>query len=127
MPKITTKQRKFIEAYAGNGTEAARIAGYAGNDETLAQVAAENLRKPYIAHEIKRREDKQILKLIATREERQIFWTKYMKDEATELRERRKFSEILGRSQGDFAQKIELEFKDGLADRLAAARKRRAK
>ncbi len=38
-----------------NGTEAARRAGYKGNDNTLATVAAENLRKPAIRQEIDRR------------------------------------------------------------------------
>ena len=51
MKELTTKQRLFVEAYLANpnATEAARRAGYAGNDLTLAQVGAENLRKPYIA------------------------------------------------------------------------------
>lgn len=45
--------RSFAMAYVGeangNGTEAARIAGYKGNDTTLAAVSYENLRKPQIA------------------------------------------------------------------------------
>lgn len=49
---LTLKQQLFVEAYIGpargNGKEAARLAGYAGNDATLAQVAAENLRRPQI-------------------------------------------------------------------------------
>lgn len=50
--KLTLKQRLFVEAYLGetrgNATEAARIAGYKGNDVTLGQVGAENLKKPQI-------------------------------------------------------------------------------
>lgn len=49
---LTTKQRMFVEAYLSNGfnaTEAARMAGYQGNDVTLAAVGYENLRKPQIA------------------------------------------------------------------------------
>lgn len=53
MDGFTTKQRVFVEAYLGeakfNATEAARIAGYQGNDQTLAVVGFENLRKPKIA------------------------------------------------------------------------------
>lgn len=49
---LTEKQRRFVEALAGpakgNATEAARLAGYAGNDVTLAAVGSENLRKPLI-------------------------------------------------------------------------------
>ena len=51
-PDLTLKMRKFCLAFVGeangNGTEAARIAEYAGNDVTLAAVAYENLRKPQI-------------------------------------------------------------------------------
>lgn len=49
---LTTKQRLFVESYLSNGfnaTEAARTAGYKGNDVTLAAVGYENLRKPQIA------------------------------------------------------------------------------
>lgn len=57
-PKFTGKQQAFINAYLSNGfngTEAARTAGYKGNDATLAAVAYENLRKPHIAAVIKQR------------------------------------------------------------------------
>ena len=59
--ELTLKQRLFIEAYCGeargNGTEAARLANYEGNDVTLAVVAWENLRKPYIKDAINERLD----------------------------------------------------------------------
>jgi hypothetical protein len=55
--QFTDKQQEFINAYLGvanfNATEAARIAGYKGNGNTLAAVGSENLRKPNIAAEIK--------------------------------------------------------------------------
>lgn len=58
-PKLTLKQRLFVDAYlgvaAGNATEAARIAGYKGHDFTLAQVGAENLRKPNIAYYVEKK------------------------------------------------------------------------
>lgn len=56
--RLTAKQILFIDAYianGGNGVQAARSAGYQGNDATLAQVAYENLRKPEIRDEIDRR------------------------------------------------------------------------
>jgi phage terminase small subunit len=49
---LKTKQRLFVESYLSNGfnaTEAARMAGYQGNDNTLSSVGYENLRKPEIA------------------------------------------------------------------------------
>lgn len=49
---LTLKQKLFVEAYlgqaGGNATEAAKIAGYRGDEGTLAQVGYENLRKPEI-------------------------------------------------------------------------------
>lgn len=54
--ELTLKQRKFCLAFVGeadgNGSEAARIAGYKGNDVTLAAVAYENLNKPQIQAQI---------------------------------------------------------------------------
>lgn len=51
--RLTLKQRKFCLSYIGeangNGAEAARLAGYRGNDVTLRAVAYENLTKPHIA------------------------------------------------------------------------------
>ncbi len=50
--KLTGKQRLFADYYVGeahfNGTKAAELAGYKGNRSTLAMMASQNLRKPYI-------------------------------------------------------------------------------
>lgn len=53
--KLTPKQEIFVSEYlkTGNATEAARRAGYKGNEKTLSQVGAENLRKPGIQGAIK--------------------------------------------------------------------------
>jgi hypothetical protein len=46
---LTGKQEAFVVAYLGasnyNATQAARMAGYAGTDDTLASVGKQNLRK----------------------------------------------------------------------------------
>lgn len=56
---LTLKQRLFVEAYIGrargNATEAARLAGYEGDDVTLASCGYANLRKPQIVSELTRR------------------------------------------------------------------------
>ena len=51
---FTSKQKLFIYYYLEhkNGTKAAKQAGYAGDDNVLAGVAYENLRKPQIRNEI---------------------------------------------------------------------------
>jgi phage terminase small subunit len=60
---LTQKQRLFVEAYLANpnATEAARRAGYKGNDVTLGQVGAENLKKPQIAELLKVRVEEAII------------------------------------------------------------------
>lgn len=105
-PKLNSRQRKFVEAYAGNGTEAARIAGYTGDDNTLGVTAHDLLRNPKIADAIKSRESKVIKSLIASREERQQFWTEVMKEKTAEMRDRLKGSELLAKSEADFTENV---------------------
>jgi len=53
---VTLKQERFCKAYianGGNGQEAARTAGYSGNDKTLRVVASENLTKPNLRKYLK--------------------------------------------------------------------------
>lgn len=73
MADLTEKQRRFVEAYMGkargNATEAARLAGYKGNRETLASVGKENLRKPQIREAIGERVERD--PLVMTREDAQ--------------------------------------------------------
>lgn len=56
-PQLTAKQDAFVRWYTSaevnmNGTEAARRAGYRGNNDTLRVVASENLAKPYIRRQV---------------------------------------------------------------------------
>lgn len=57
---LTERQRRFVEAYmgkaGGNGTEAARVAGYTGTPATLGAIASENLKKPKIRAAIQARQ-----------------------------------------------------------------------
>lgn len=57
MSDFTPKQSAFIDHYIRtlNGTEAARLAGYSGDDNTLGVTAYDNLRKPKIKDEIESR------------------------------------------------------------------------
>ncbi len=54
MANLTTKQRFFVEHYLAtlNATEAARRAGYKGDDNVLAVIGSKNIRKPKIRAEI---------------------------------------------------------------------------
>jgi phage terminase small subunit len=122
--KLTEKQLKFIELYNGNGTDAARKAGYDGDEKTLAAIAYENLRKPHIVQAIRERRDHEIAPLIATRARRQQFWTEIMEAEEVDLAHRLRAAELLGKSEADFKEKIEIEDKSSLAEKLAKAKRR---
>jgi len=54
---LTLKQQLFVDSYLGdargNGAEAAKLAGYAGDAETLRAIAYENLTKPHVASHIR--------------------------------------------------------------------------
>lgn len=104
---LTPKQRAFVEAYSGNATEAARIAGYRGCPGTIRSVARENLSKPHIADAIRHRETARSAARIANREQRQAFWTAVMRDESRPMPDRLRASELLGKSEGDFLQRVE--------------------
>jgi hypothetical protein len=71
---LNIKQTAFVAAYLGeangNATEAARIAGYKGNNTTLAVVGAENIRKPYIAEAIEQAKAAILDKGIAVKQSR---------------------------------------------------------
>lgn len=70
---LTPKQERFVEAYLGeargNATEAARMAGYRGNDNTLRSVGTENMAKPAICDRIDAAREELRAKAILTREE----------------------------------------------------------
>lgn len=83
--KLTTKQQRFVDFYDGNATDAARKAGYKGNANTLGQTGDENLKKPKIAIAIASREKKRNGNHIASREERQQFWTRGMNFDVRKL------------------------------------------
>ncbi|MBQ7262840.1 MAG: terminase small subunit [Synergistaceae bacterium] len=103
---LTPKQKAFVEAYAGNATEAAIKAGY--SPKTARSIGQENLTKPDIIRAIKERETERLRPAIASREERQRFWTRIMNDAGEETRDRLRASELLGKSNGDFLDRVEL-------------------
>lgn len=109
MKPLTSKQAKFAEVYDGNGTESVRRAGYKGSENTLAQVARQNLRNPQIQKAIAERQQAELAGAIATRKERQMFWTLLMRDDLADLSARLKASELLGKSEADFVDRHEVK------------------
>lgn len=101
------KQRMFVELYAGNGTDAAKQAGYSGSSATLAQIASENLKNPIIRELIDQRIEQKAEVIVADRLERMSFWTSIMKSSDFEIRDRLKASELLAKVEGDFIDRKE--------------------
>ena len=122
--KLTARQRKFIALYDGNGTDTARKAGYKGSDDVLGKTAFDLLRNPKIVAAIQKREQIELQPKIANRQQRQEFWTRIMNNNKAELHSRLKASELLGKSEADFTDKMEVSGHESLADRIAAARKK---
>lgn len=108
---LNARQRAFVEAYCGNATEAALQAGY--SEKTARITAAKLLSKGNIQEALKEREDKRLASLIATREERQQFWTTLMRDEDRKEVDRLKASELLAKSEGDFLERREVTGPNG--------------
>jgi phage terminase small subunit len=104
---FTPKQSRFIAAYDGNGTKAAKIAGYTGNDKTLSVTASHLLANARIVAAIQSRspQARNEKKSIATREDRQAFWSSTMNDVAVHMPDRLRASELLGKSEIDFVEK----------------------
>ena len=113
-PRWTMKQIAFCYWYTsaecyGNGTESARRAGYAGSENTLAAIAYENLRKPQIAEEIKRLEEKAIAAANVTIEKvlRDVELQRQMALNAGQLAPAVKCSELQGKYLKMWVEKIE--------------------
>ncbi len=133
--KLTIKQERFAYLYDGNGVDAARLAGCKGTAESLATWASETLRLAKVAEIVAQRERRETgtREGIASRAERQQFWTDVMlsADNMTQpvlvgrppnqevvnlpplMKDRLKASELLGKSQMDFIERKELTGEGG--------------
>lgn len=111
----------FIDLYMATGDEvmAYEMAGYnCTSQRSLSSAANRLLNDPYVRSEIERRTREEghehplqrhghadpALPAIASREERQRFWTETMRDSGQDMKFRLKASEYLARTQGDFIE-----------------------
>lgn len=109
---LSGKQRRFCEVYSANGgnaSAAAREAGYKNPEpEGARSIRNDKVRK---ALDFLRKETTS--SAIATREERQSFWSSTLRDQEEDMKHRLKASDLLGRSQADFIERHEVTGKDG--------------
>lgn len=103
--RLNIKQRAFVDAFKGNATLAAIEAGY---PRTSASKAGQRmLANPKVRHAIRIRDELSPPPAVADRKERQSFWTTVLRDEEKDMRDRLKASELLGKSSGDFLERVE--------------------
>lgn len=128
MDLLSPKHRLFVEAYHGDVVEAMQVAGFVADPAILKKKGEDLLKNPTIQKAIRER-SKYLAKTqttIADREERQAFWTALMRNqdpnrvvEYTEhgvpkkfepipLAQRIKASELLGKSEVDFVERIDM-------------------
>lgn len=133
---LSKREMLFVEAFDGDEIYALRIAGYTGADAYLRQLSSNLLKRPDIIEAIKHRDDFKTTtnKVIANREERQALWTSIMRNNDPYHREevdangipipeanipipiRLKASELLGKSEADFVEKIDINAQMTITD-----------
>jgi hypothetical protein len=119
---LTPKQQRFIDYHDGNSTQAAEKAEY----KSPRQAGYENMTNPSIIAALASREDRERKPFIMTRQDRQGFWSRVALGKEVQdvvvgkdaegnhivikvppkMTDRLKASELLGRSEADFIEKI---------------------
>lgn len=106
---LSERERRFVDAYmgaaAGNGTEAARLAGYAGKAETLKVQASRLLTKANVQAAIAERRAALESQAIADQRELHTFWTSTMRNGDVPWKDRLKASELHGKANAMFTEK----------------------
>lgn len=119
MPKgspntLTARQRCFCDNFRGNASEAARAAGV--RTELAAQQGYRWLTTPHVKAEIDRQASARTVRAVKTRDELQRFWSEIIDDPMAPLRDRMRASELLGKSRGEFSEKLEVKGELQLTD-----------
>lgn len=106
MDKLTAKQRAWIDYYKQGKTaaEAARLAGYRGNNSDV--IGSQNLVKlgKYVAD----RDELLDRARVADMSEINEFWSDTMRDNTADIKDRLKASELRARSIGAFIERREI-------------------
>ena len=107
MAKLNAKRQAFVDAWEGNATAAALAAGY--SPKTAYSQGQRLLKIVEVQEAIKAREAQRLALTIATRQERQEFWTSVLRNEEEAMKNRLKAAELLGKSEGDFLERVEMD------------------
>lgn len=110
---LNPRQLAFVEHYLAdpNATQAAKKAGYRGNDAVLASTGCVLLRNPKVVALLKGRSQKASDKRIATADQIRALWSEAMQDPNLEWQHRLKASELLAKTEAMFVEKSKVEGK----------------
>lgn len=147
--RLSAREQGFVDAYTDPGKAkgvawlACKLAGYAGNQATLAVQGSRLLKKAKVLKAIELATVEVRAKTVADRRERQEFFTKVFRGEVDEEvvvvvaegdfcsraekvrkqvggRDRLKAAELLGKVQGDFIDRLESRAADAFRGRFQA-------
>lgn len=106
MDKLTAKQRAWIDYYKQGKTaaEAARLAGYRGNNSDV--IGSQNLAK--LGRYVADRDELLDRARVADMAEINEFWSDTMRDNTADIKDRLKASELRARSIGAFIERREI-------------------
>jgi len=131
----SSKRDVFIDLYLALGDEvlAYEQAGYkCTTQKSLVSASNRLLNDPYVRSEIERRtrdegrehplqehgHAPESMPAIATKEERQRFWTQAMRDPKVDMKHRLKASELLAKTQGDYADEVKVVLVADIRDKV---------
>ena len=108
-PKFTPKQQRVVDLFDGDYINTAKNAKVT---HVYVRRLCTDVKYKHIQEAIQKRNSKkssEIGRKIATREERQAFWTNVLygkEEDDTKMSDRLKASELLGRSEADFTDNL---------------------
>jgi hypothetical protein len=102
-PRLLDFRTRYLDH--GNATLAAREAKYKNPNKIGPRLA----KHPVVRAALHAKQEVALSHGIASRQERQEFWTQTMRDQALDMQHRHKGSELLARSAGDFIDKLEIQ------------------
>jgi len=103
---LSERQRRFCEAFSGNGGNAVAAAKAAGYKKPHPE-GVRLLQTATISTALEALRMETTNAAIATREERQMFWTTELRNLEQDITARLRASELLGKCQGDFIERVD--------------------
>lgn len=108
---LTGLQRRFVKHYSGDARAAAIAAGYSASVANKADSVL--MKNDTILDALQLRETYMRSESVASRIERQEFWTSIMRDDEQDIKVRMTAARDLAKSEGDFIDRVDHTSSDG--------------